>query len=542
VNEANVTLDTLVKNGVVVGDSNRLIRVITLGFLADGGDGYPFPAAITNRVNLNAVPELGPGASSFAVPGSEQDAFAEYLRFFHATVPYNRAETPASQDERIQEVGVTRVDCIVPTPPNPGTYGPLTISSAPITLVGTPAGGTWSGTGVSGNTFNPAVGTQTLTYTVNLGPCSASATVTIVVAGPNQPPTISFSSPANNSSFPAGTPVTLTVNTADADGDVVRVAYFDAGEQFFETVSAPFSFTSSAMVEPGTYRVVARAFDNLGDSTTSDTLTVVITACSGTGSILGEGYTGITGAAVADLTGHPSFPNNPSITGQLPLFEYSSIGDDYGGRLRGYICVPETGDYIFYISGDDQAGLYLSTDENPANKVLIAYTVSFTGFREWNKFSTQQSAPIRLVRGVRYYVETLHKESSGADHLSVGWRRPNGVFERPISGSRLSPFSSGSLTPVSAPMDFVQEMRGVSRFSVKAVPNPSKSYFTIGIEGVQNQPAQMRVVDALGRVIEQRSQIQANSQLQIGQSWRPGIYMVEIRQGDQRKVLKLVKE
>jgi predicted extracellular nuclease/2',3'-cyclic-nucleotide 2'-phosphodiesterase (5'-nucleotidase family) len=542
VNESNVTLDTLVKNGVVAGDSNRLIRVITLGFLADGGDGYPFPALTSNRVNLSGAPELGPGATGFASPGSEQDAFAEYLRFFHAAVPYNRAETPATQDERIQEVGVTRVDCIVPTPPNPGTYGPLTISSAPITLTGSPAGGTWSGTGVTGNTFNPAVGTQTLTYTVNLGPCSSSATVTIVVGGPNQPPTISFSSPANNSSFPAGTPVTLQVNAADADGSVVRVAYFNDGAQFFESMTEPFSFTSSTMIEPGTYRVVARAYDNAGDSTNSDTLTVVITPCAGTGAISGEGYTGIPGASVSDLTAHPSYPNSPSISGQLPVFEYNNIGDDYGGRLRGYICVPETGDYIFYISGDDQAGLYLSTDENPANKVLIAYTLSFTGFREWNKFSTQQSAPIRLVRGVRYYVETLHKESSGADHLSVGWRRPNGTFERPIAGSRLSPFTGSASTSISAPVDFVREMRGVGQFSVKAIPNPSRSYFSIAITGEQNTPAQLRVVDALGRVIEQRAQVPANSQLQLGQSWRPGIYMVEIRQGVQRKVLKLVKE
>lgn len=45
-----------------------------------------------------------------------------------------------------------------------------------------PQGGTFSGTGVVGNTFNPAVGTSTITYTVVGGNgCSGSATATIAV-------------------------------------------------------------------------------------------------------------------------------------------------------------------------------------------------------------------------------------------------------------------------------------------------------------------------------------------------------------------------
>jgi hypothetical protein len=54
-----------------------------------------------------------------------------------------------------------------------------------ITLVGTPAGGVWSGTGVTGNTFDPSVGTQTLTYTVS-GDCGGSdQTIITVNSAPN---------------------------------------------------------------------------------------------------------------------------------------------------------------------------------------------------------------------------------------------------------------------------------------------------------------------------------------------------------------------
>ncbi|MFZ1686556.1 MAG: HYR domain-containing protein, partial [Flavobacteriales bacterium] len=62
-----------------------------------------------------------------------------------------------------------------------GSYGPLCSNGAAITLSGSPAGGTWSGTGVTGNSFDPGTGTQTVTYTVTVGGCTKSATTAIVV-------------------------------------------------------------------------------------------------------------------------------------------------------------------------------------------------------------------------------------------------------------------------------------------------------------------------------------------------------------------------
>lgn len=64
----------------------------------------------------------------------------------------------------------------------------LCINSAATTLgEGTPAGGTFSGTGVSGATFDPAVsgiGTHTITYTyTNASGCSGSADLTVTVDG-----------------------------------------------------------------------------------------------------------------------------------------------------------------------------------------------------------------------------------------------------------------------------------------------------------------------------------------------------------------------
>jgi hypothetical protein len=82
-------------------------RVVTLDFLADGGDAYPFrtfataDAALYNRVNLVATGVT----KSFTTPGAEQNALAAHLRArYPRTGPFAAADVPAPQDTRIQNL------------------------------------------------------------------------------------------------------------------------------------------------------------------------------------------------------------------------------------------------------------------------------------------------------------------------------------------------------------------------------------------------------------------------------------------------------
>ncbi len=79
-----------------------------------------------------------------------------------------------------------------------GTYGPVCIDGADITLAGLPAGGVWTGTGVSGTgpyVFDPSVGTQVLTYTYSdVNGCSDADQTTIIV-NPLPTPSITGVSP-----------------------------------------------------------------------------------------------------------------------------------------------------------------------------------------------------------------------------------------------------------------------------------------------------------------------------------------------------------
>ena len=185
--------------------------------------------------------------------------------------------------------------------------------------------------------------------------------------------------------------------------------------------------------------------------------------------LLREVYGDIPGVTVADLTQSPSFPDSPSSENLITDgFEAPSDVDDlYGQRLRAWLIPPATGDYTFWIAADDAAQLFLSTDDTPNSKRLIASVLSATGPREWTKDLSQQSVLISLTNGRRYYVEALMKEGAGNDHLSVRWQLPGGVIEEPIPASRTTPFGLTAPVVTAQPQDVTVDEGGSATFQVQ---------------------------------------------------------------------------
>ncbi|PJX13584.1 bifunctional metallophosphatase/5'-nucleotidase [Halomonas sp. 141] len=117
-NEDGTVNDVLVANGRLVGSAEETLKVVTLGFLADGGDGYPLgEGCYTSRVDLMDA-FTDDGVFTFAANGTEQDAFAEYMAAMFSETPFSQAETPASEDLRIQNLSV-RQDAVFNEPVEP---------------------------------------------------------------------------------------------------------------------------------------------------------------------------------------------------------------------------------------------------------------------------------------------------------------------------------------------------------------------------------------------------------------------------------------
>ncbi len=120
-----------------------------------------------------------------------------------------------------------------------------------------------------------------------------------------------------------------------------------------------------------------------------------------------------------------------------------NVGDHFLARIRGFVIPPASGEYVFQVAADDQADFYLSPDPNPETKKLVAFTREFTADKQYGKFATQRSAPVRLERGKAYYLEVVHLEGGGDDHVSVSWSGP-GVTESVVPAACLMAGRSGA--------------------------------------------------------------------------------------------------
>ncbi len=160
---------------------------------------------------------------------------------------------------------------------------------------------------------------------------------------------------------------------------------------------------------------------------------------TGSGTITYERWENVAGAAVSNIP----VGQAPNVTMPLTLFDAPfDIMDNYGARIRGILTAPATGNYTFWVAGDDGSVLRLSTDESANNKVDIASVGVWTARQEWNKYTSQKSTQIALTAGKRYYIEALVKEGVGGDNLSVGWLKPGEAGTVPsevIPGIQLSP-------------------------------------------------------------------------------------------------------
>lgn len=210
------------------------------------------------------------------------------------------------------------------------------------------------------------------------------------------------------------------------------------------------------------------------------------------GTITREVWNGITGKLVSSIP----VQSAPFSTSEIAIFESPrNAADNYGARIRGYIRPPLTGNYTFYISSDDNSELWLSSDDNPANRIKIAAISGYasTSYRQWDKYTSQKSSLIPLQADTRYYIEALHKEGTAYDHLSVGWQLPNGTLERPIPGARLSPFQPMSALSINA----VEESRTMDSYddaTIKVYPNPINNTREASIEVPANEVTNSHVV------------------------------------------------
>lgn len=92
----------------------------------------------------------------------------------------------------------------------------------------------------------------------------------------NQPPAVSLTSPADNSTFANASNIQINADSTDADGHIARVEFFQNGIKLGEDTSAPFAYAWNN-VPAGSYALTAKASDNSGATTTSNAVNATVT-------------------------------------------------------------------------------------------------------------------------------------------------------------------------------------------------------------------------------------------------------------------------
>lgn len=150
------------------------------------------------------------------------------------------------------------------------------------------------------------------------------------------------------------------------------------------------------------------------------------------------------------LCRYPHFPNTPAITEitYKTLITRNHI-DDFAQRIFGFIQPPESGFYRFVISSHDSSELWLSSNKDWRNSVLIARVLRVGEKEKISRDrsdieSTQVSDQIHLKKGEKYFIDILHVSGGGLNHLQVLWMRPNRKKPEIIQGNCLSRFLTES--------------------------------------------------------------------------------------------------
>src|SRR5688572_12408394 len=133
---------------------------------------------------------------------------------------------------------------------------------------------------------------------------------------------------------------------------------------------------------------------------------------------------------------------SPTVINYPTTFEFEETGANFARRVSGVFIPPTTGNYVFFVTSDDDSDLFLSTDANPANKRLIAQETGWSSSLQWTasaggsnldqKRSDRFTVPgttnrpfatgIPLVAGQRYYIEGVHGEGGGGDNFAATFK------------------------------------------------------------------------------------------------------------------------
>jgi len=212
---------------------------------------------------------------------------------------------------------------------------------------------------------------------------------------------------------------------------------------------------------------------------------------------------------------------------QLKVSKKVSVGDRVlvnpnNHKVTFYMGDTKCDDEKFQAKGEDiriNANVYM-----PQGKLKV--TADNKGSGKWGNHNSSSNIQMTGV----FIAEEV--ESKGG---TIIWNNNNCSINT-VTIATNQPSVNSKITAEQPPIS-----ENLSSLNVVVMPNPSRTYFTLKISAESDAPVQLRIMDAMGRTVENRNNLQANSTVQVGHRLYPGNYFAELSQGTQRKVVQLIK-
>ena len=378
--------------------------------------------------------------------------------------------------------------------PNAGTIsGSSTVckgSTTTFTSNGT-AGGTWSSSNTAiatvsstGVVTGVAAGNATIKYTVTSNGCSAFATKDITVVNPSLVITC-----------PSGSPFSRNANSS--------CKYIVSGSEFNATATGNCSTPALTYALSGA-TVVASSASNTslaGKTLNKGTTTVTWTAKDAANHTATCNFN----VTVIDNTA-PVVTCKPNTTKHIPQHlnpeVYKVSGTEFNATATDNCGVTSL---IYSLSGATVSA-FSSSNTSLAGKNLNEGTTTIT-------WKATDAAGKTSTCTTKVIVTDDDADDAVASAVTAG-------------SSRVDPKIS---------------MFAQQSFSVKVSPNPSATNFKLQVESSSNEPVNIRLVDAAGRVLKVITKAYKYQVITVGEGYTAGSYFAEVTQGKNHAVVKLIK-
>ncbi|MFO1324931.1 MAG: DUF1800 family protein [Burkholderiales bacterium] len=194
---------------------------------------------------------------------------------------------------------------------------------------------------------------------------SNAVAITVTAAGAprdNKPPTVSLN--AASTSVQVNTATLLTANAADPDGTISKVEFYNGATLAATDTSSPYqyNFTPTAA---GTYQMTARAYDNWGVPTTSNTVSIVASTTPPAAALpritLGINNTLVTPGTTITLTGTAAATAPATVSRVSFYMNGNKLVDDTVSPYSTTVVLPSVGVYTFRAEVADSSGQIVST-------------------------------------------------------------------------------------------------------------------------------------------------------------------------------------